>query len=539
MERVSAPPGAVKRGALPPWAWGLPLLALAAGAAAFAPEMTYAQFHLTFTIPPFVLLAVASLHAVRAGVPLAGGLGRGDRFAAIALAIHAAIAIVYTTPWDNYLVYLGVWGYPEGRVLATIGYVPVEEYFFFLIQTIGTGLALFAIARASGPLPDGSLAPRVGAWVRAVGAGALLAGAAAGVFALGTERGTYMGLITAWALPVIALQWGFGGDLLVRRWRLVSVAVAVPTLYLWVADALAIGWSIWWIDPAATVGWSAFGLPIEEALFFLVTNVLVVFGMVVALHPASMPRLRGIMAGGRAWRPPLVLWAVSMVPAPLAPTLFPVFAYVATGLLALGVFIYVWSRYGRVAIVLFAVAFVFGVVVEAIGAATGVPFGAYAYTATGPSLLGVPLLVPLGWWAFTIIAIAVAPPGRALLVAPLALVAWDLGLDPLMVQQGFWRFDGGGAYLGVPLSNFVGWFVAGAALVWLLTRIEGRLTVDTAYDLRVVYVAQAFLIGAGSVMFGLPLAAAVAVPAMLAICSIWWWTRERSGGPHGASPAGP
>jgi lycopene beta-cyclase len=532
----SASAASRRRSGLPAWSWALPFLAAVAGSLAFAPEMTYAQFHLTFTLPWLALLAAASFLAARHGVAVAGDLGRGDRFAAIALAVHALIAFVYTTPWDNYLVYLGVWGYPPGRVLGTIGYVPVEEYAFFLIQTLGTGLFLFALARALGPQPLGTLPPRTGAWVRAIGAALLLAAAAVGVILLGTERGTYMGLITAWALPVVALQWGFGGDLLVRRWRIVALGVMIPTLYLWVADALAIGWSIWWIAPAATLGWRPFGLPIEEAVFFLVTNVLVVFGMVLALHPSSMGRLRGIVAAGAAWRPLLALWAITMIPAPLLDDGFAVVSYVATTLLASAVLLYAWSRYGRVSLVLFGVAFVFGVLVEAIGAATGVPFGAYAYTAPGPTLLGVPLLVPLGWWAFTLIAIAVAPAGRALLVAPLALVAWDAGLDPLMVQQGFWAFDAGGAYHGVPISNFVGWFVAGFVLVALLTRIEPRLSTDTSSDLRAVYLVQAFLIGAGLIMFGLPLAALVAVSAMLAVASTWWWLPSRRPEAPGARP---
>ena len=45
-----------------------------------------------------------------------------------------------------------------------------------------------------------------------------------------------------------------------------------------------------------------------------------------------------------------------------------------------------------------AVAAGFGFSVEAIGTATGVPFGHYRYAATlGPALLQVPLVVPLAW----------------------------------------------------------------------------------------------------------------------------------------------
>ena len=510
--------------AVPAWAWALPVLAAVLGSLAWSGEMTYAQFHLAFTLPWLVLLAVAAVRASRSNHRVAGDMGRGDRFAWAALAVHVFIAFIYTTPWDNYLVYREVWGYPPGRVLATIGYVPVEEYAFFVIQTLLTGLALFAFARALGA-QDHADPGRGGERARGLGAALLLGAAAGGVLAMMSDSGTYLGLITAWSLPVIALQWGFGGDLLLRRWRLVGLGVAVPTLYLWVADRFAISWSIWWISPELTVGWRPLGLPVEEALFFLLTNVLIVFGMVLALHPVSLDRLLGLVESARRapWRPLLLLWALAMIPTPLAPDSFALFAYASTTLLALALIAYAWVRYGRVSALLFLVAFGFGVGIEWLGANTGLPFGSYEYTAPGPALLGVPLLVPLGWWAFAMVAIAVAPRGRVLAVAPLALVAWDLGLDPLMVDQGFWAFAADAAYYGVPVSNFVGWWLAGVLLVALLLRLEPRLASDESRDLRAVFLAQTFLVGVGLLVFELPWAALVSVCAMLAVASTWRW----------------
>ncbi len=524
MSVVSSTSVGRRRAVIAPWLWAVPPAIALLGSLVWAPEMTYAQFHVAFTLPWLALLWFAAWRAPRVDRRVAGDMGRGDRFAWWALAAHGLIAFVYTTPWDNYLVYREVWGYPPGRVLATIGYVPVEEYAFFLIQTLAVGLLLFAVARALGP-QDHFDPGRAGERVRALGAALLLGGAAAGVLALMTEAGTYLGLITAWALPVIALQWAFGGDLLLRRWRLVAIAISLPTLYLWLADRLAIGWSIWWISPELTIGWRPLGLPFEEALFFVVTNVLVTFGLVLALHPVSLARLLRIAAAVRRapWRPFLLLWALAMIPTPLAPDFFAAFAYVSTGFLALAVLVYAWSRYGRIALALFAVAFVFGVLIEWLGASTGVPFGQYAYTAPGPAILGVPLLVPLGWWAFAMIAIAVAPRGRALLLAPAALVAWDLGLDPLMVDQGFWAFAADAAYYGVPLTNFLGWWLAGVVLVALLLRLEPRLREDQSADLRAVFLAQAFLVGVGLLVFDLLWAALVSVVAMLTLASTWRW----------------
>ena len=478
--------------------------------------MTYWGFHLVFTLPLLIGLALLSVRAVRKGRALSGGLGRRTGFAVGALFIHVLIALVYTTPWDNYLVYREVWGYPPGRVLFTVGWVPIEEYFFFVVQTLIAGLFLFTLARwrprwalSEGLEPSFSRSLRIGGVVLS------LAVAAAGLLLLRTERGTYLGLILVWAGPVLALLWGYAGDWLAGKWRLTLAAILLPTFYLWIADRIAIALDIWWISPELTTGFKPLGLPVEEAVFFLLTTTFVVFGLTASLEPRSLARLKALREGRPRswWRPLLVLWSLSMVPTPLLPDLFPVLAYVSTTLLALGILGFAWERYGPRSLLLFTVAFGFGLVVETLGSRTGVPFGAYTYTAPGPALLGVPLLVLLGWWAFTLIAVAVAPRWKVWL-APLALVAWDLGLDPLMVSRGFWRFEAASPYYGVPLSNFLGWYVAGVVLVWILMRLEPRLRTENSPDLRLIFLAQAFLMSVGLLFFGLPLAAGVTFAAM-------------------------
>ena len=96
----------------------------------------------------------------------------------------------------------------------------------------------------------------------------------------------------------------------------------------------------------------------------------------------------------------------------------------------------------RAAAVLIAVTTGGGLAVEAVGVATGFPFGAYAYGALlGPKVLGVPLVIPLAWtwmaWPAWLAAgqLARRTPARVAL-AGLGLAAWDLFLDPQMVDRG-------------------------------------------------------------------------------------------------------
>jgi len=120
---------------------------------------------------------------------------------------------------------------------------------------------------------------------------------------------------------------------------------------------------------------------------------------------------------------------------------------------------------------------------ETIGSRTGIPFGPYKYTEVlQPQIAHVPVLIPLAWLMMMPPAWAV---GAALLpdsliggwvVAAAAFTAWDLYLDPQMVKWDFWRWEKDGAYLGIPISNYIGWFIVSfliTAALSLLSRLFG------------------------------------------------------------------
>ncbi|MBD2122272.1 lycopene cyclase domain-containing protein [Trichocoleus sp. FACHB-262] len=232
--------------------------------------MTYSLFHLIFILPPILLLALQQPQ------PLAGV---GGRKAGLSLLLIAAVAFIYTTPWDNYLIWRDVWHYGRDRVIGTVGYVPIEEYLFFVLQPILTGLWLYRLlahTEESGEVKS-SLAANIGGTIIWAGLGL------AGGWLLQRDFGVYLGLILVWASPILALQWLVGGAQLWVRKRLWLTATLVPTLYLWIADRIAIGQGIWSISEVYTTGLHLFGLPIEEATFFLVTNFLVVQGLLLLL----------------------------------------------------------------------------------------------------------------------------------------------------------------------------------------------------------------------------------------------------------------
>lgn len=253
--------------------------------------MTYFGFLARFLVVPSVVLLLIALWDRRRGRQAPAELRAFPLWAAIA--IHMLIALVYTTPWDNYLVATNVWWYDPALVTGiTIGWVPIEEYTFFLLQPILAGLWLGFLSRRLA-LPDEPLRPRLRLWSTA--AAGLLWLLMVGVLVFNWRPGTYMGLILGWALPPIALQFYFGFDILWRYRRLVGLTIGTVAVYLSLVDALAINWTIWTIDPAQSLPFLLGGvLPIEEFTFFLITSTLLTFGVTLLLAEESHRRIAAI-----------------------------------------------------------------------------------------------------------------------------------------------------------------------------------------------------------------------------------------------------
>lgn len=264
--------------------------------------MTYFGFLGLFVVLPGLLLAGWMYIDRQRGKTLPAPLRGWPVWAAIAA--HMLIALVYTTPWDNYLVATRVWWYDPALVTGIVfGWVPIEEYTFFLLQPILTGLLLLTLMRY---IPYPAHQPAQTPPVRRItlaAVGLTWLGAAA-ILISGWRPGTYLGLELIWALPPIMLQLAFGADILWRYRRYVFTAIAISTLYLAVTDAIAIQSGTWTINPEQSLPILIGGiLPIEEFIFFLLTNVLLVFGVTLVMAQESHHRVPDLV---RRWLPFLV-----------------------------------------------------------------------------------------------------------------------------------------------------------------------------------------------------------------------------------------
>jgi lycopene cyclase domain-containing protein len=113
---------------------------------------------------------------------------------------------------------------------------------------------------------------------------------------LGLGAYTYLFLILVWALPIIVMQWLLGLDLFLKRWKVWLPGILIPTLWLTFADAFALGSKTWTIDPKQSLNiFLPFGVPLEEGIFFLCTNTLVVQGMILFCMPGVLARMKRIV----------------------------------------------------------------------------------------------------------------------------------------------------------------------------------------------------------------------------------------------------
>ncbi|UBV42139.1 carotenoid biosynthesis protein [Deinococcus taeanensis] len=219
-------------------------------------------------------------------------------------------------------------------------------------------------------------------------------------------------------------------------------------------------------------GWAliTLGLPLSGALALAGDTLGRRFPEVLGARGAAL------LARTRPWMALVALYALLKIPVPLWPAGFPVLGLASTGALCAAALAFMWERAGWVrALVTLVVSFGAGLAAEVLGSRTGVPFGQYSYAgAPAPLLLGVPVIVPLGWFALTLTATCLSG-GRPWL-AGLLMMLWDVGLEPLMTAQGYWAWrDPLPVWAGAPLQNFLGWWAVGSGLAWVFTGVAPQV----------------------------------------------------------------
>jgi putative membrane protein len=152
---------------------------------------------------------------------------------------------------------------------------------------------------------------------------------------------------------------------------------------------------------------------------------------------------------------------------------------VATMILIFGfvfVFLHAPKQYGWKPTLMFALlAFVVSTIFEDLSIHTGFPFGNYHYQSVIANIDQVPFAVGLvyiavGYFSWTLGSVLLNNADRHLdrkfniivlpLVSTFIMCQFDLVIDPsTSTYQGGWIWEQGGGFFGVPLVNFLGWYL--------------------------------------------------------------------------------
>ena len=239
--------------------------------------MTYLRFHLLFNLPATLLLAVATW-------------GRWSGAEGLAAAGVLLAVLLFTSPWDNAAVRRGIWDFPADRILGRISWLPLEDYLFFLWQSVNVIASLKWALMAFPALHSGKTTPLGPANYAALG-GVFVVWLAAGFWlkrAQLSPRWNYTRHLFYWFLPLIVFQWALAPGLFLALLPLLGGAALAWGTYYAVADLVAVREGVWYFDSAQITGWKLGGiLPWEEIAFFYLTS-LVVAQSYVLLLPAAL-----------------------------------------------------------------------------------------------------------------------------------------------------------------------------------------------------------------------------------------------------------
>jgi lycopene cyclase domain-containing protein len=229
--------------------------------------MTYLRFHLIFNLPLLILLA-----ALTGVVPWTSG-----EVEALGLVLLAVM--IFTTPWDNLAAKWGIWGFPREKYSLRIGYLPVEEYAFFLLQSANVMLALRALFHF---FPDWQMGQEteISRWTLVCLAASVIPWVfvAFQLYWLRKKAGRRVNyaIHLAWFLPVIYVQWIIAPPLFIGHAALLALVTTAFGVYYTLADLVAVRAGTWFFDEKQITGVKLGGvLPWEEIAFFFLTSLLV------------------------------------------------------------------------------------------------------------------------------------------------------------------------------------------------------------------------------------------------------------------------
>jgi len=229
---------------------------------------------------------------------------------------------------------------------------------------------------------------------------------------------------------------------------------------------------------------------------------------------------------------PVIPAAVGLLRAGVAVELNPTVAaiiYMLSGVFVIVTLIHAAVHLRR-PLLFFASSYSVGLGAEAWGVFTGIPFGSYHYVGAGPWALGprfwilgmIPLAIPTAWFFLGYLTLhvgqAATPTWKWIPISAVTLTCVDIMLDPLQSGR-LWTWLTPGRLYGVPLTNFLGWFLVAVAFYSIYHVTRGHATRVSPAAI-VAFLVFSGLLGAEAVMYGMWFAAMIALPPIIIISAM-------------------
>jgi len=220
---------------------------------------TYLQFHLIFNLPVLILTFPSYSKVFKE------------------VCLLSVIAVIWSTPLEQFLIYSSAWSHFDDRVIYFVGNIPIEECAFFVIASfipcgvfmqVSEGIHLKSVPRTWSCQLNSALI-----W---------FFGSIAFIFGICIwPYHFYLANIICWSVPVIMFQWWYCPEVFFAyKWPLIK-SVSAVTLFFSVTDHWALSHGIWRVDD---VMFDVIpGLPFEEFLWYFVTSVMGLQGLMMIL----------------------------------------------------------------------------------------------------------------------------------------------------------------------------------------------------------------------------------------------------------------
>jgi lycopene cyclase domain-containing protein len=197
----------------------------------------------------------------------------------IALGLVLLAVMIFTVPWDNLAAKWGIWGFPREKYSLRLGYLPIEEYTFFLLQSLNVMLAVRAFFWF---LPNWQTGQEteIGQWTLLCLGASVIPWIIVAVQLRWLRQkvgpGVNYAIHLAWFLPVIYIQWILAPPLFLTHAVLLATVTVLFGVYYTLADLVAVRGGTWFFDEKQITGVKLGGiLPWEEIAFFFLTSLLV------------------------------------------------------------------------------------------------------------------------------------------------------------------------------------------------------------------------------------------------------------------------